>query len=31
MNNNETHSADHFHRKLVGKIMWDKVGMAREC
>jgi succinate dehydrogenase / fumarate reductase flavoprotein subunit len=28
MNNNGTHSVDYFHRKL-GKIMWDKVGMAR--
>ena len=28
MNNNGTHSVDYFHKKL-GKIMWDKVGMAR--
>ncbi|CAM3939566.1 fumarate reductase/succinate dehydrogenase flavoprotein subunit [Flavobacterium weaverense] len=28
MNTNGTHSVDYFHRKL-GKIMWDKVGMAR--
>ncbi len=28
MNNKGTHSVDHFHKKL-GKIMWDKVGMAR--
>src|SRR5690606_23472255 len=28
INNNETHSVDHFHKKL-GKIMWNKVGMAR--
>jgi succinate dehydrogenase / fumarate reductase flavoprotein subunit len=28
MNNNGTQSVDHFHRRL-GKIMWDKVGMAR--
>ena len=27
-NNNGTHSVDYFHKKL-GKIMWDKVGMAR--
>jgi succinate dehydrogenase / fumarate reductase flavoprotein subunit len=30
MNNNGTHSVDYFHRKL-GKIMWDKVGMARNA
>ena len=30
MNNNGTHSVDHFHKKL-GKIMWDKVGMARNA
>lgn len=29
-NNNGTHSVDHFHRKL-GKVMWDKVGMARNA
>ncbi|PXY40230.1 fumarate reductase/succinate dehydrogenase flavoprotein subunit [Flavobacterium cheongpyeongense] len=28
INNKGTHSVDHFHKKL-GKIMWDKVGMAR--
>ncbi|MGE5942958.1 MAG: fumarate reductase/succinate dehydrogenase flavoprotein subunit [Flavobacteriales bacterium] len=28
INNNGTHSVDYFHKKL-GKIMWDKVGMAR--
>ena len=28
MNNNGTHSVDYFHKRL-GKIMWDKVGMAR--
>jgi succinate dehydrogenase / fumarate reductase flavoprotein subunit len=26
--NNGTHSVDYFHKKL-GKIMWNKVGMAR--
>ena len=30
MNNNGTHSVDYFHRKL-GKIMWNKVGMARNA
>ncbi|WP_432222488.1 fumarate reductase/succinate dehydrogenase flavoprotein subunit [Flavobacterium sp. TMP13] len=30
MNNNGTHSVDYFHKKL-GKIMWDKVGMARNA
>jgi succinate dehydrogenase / fumarate reductase flavoprotein subunit len=30
MNNNGTKSVDHFHRRL-GKIMWDKVGMARNA
>jgi succinate dehydrogenase / fumarate reductase flavoprotein subunit len=30
MNTNGTHSVDYFHRKL-GKIMWDKVGMARNA
>jgi succinate dehydrogenase / fumarate reductase flavoprotein subunit len=30
LNNNGTHSVDHFHKKL-GKIMWDKVGMARNA
>ena len=28
LNNNGTHTVDYFHKKL-GKIMWDKVGMAR--
>lgn len=28
MNNKGAHSVDYFHKKL-GKIMWDKVGMAR--
>ncbi|MEO8935032.1 MAG: FAD-binding protein, partial [Xanthomarina sp.] len=28
INNNGTHSVDHFHKRL-GKIMWNKVGMAR--
>jgi len=28
VNNKGTKSVDHFHKKL-GKIMWDKVGMAR--
>ncbi len=28
INNNGTHSVDHFHKRL-GKIMWDKCGMAR--
>ncbi|WKW46138.1 fumarate reductase/succinate dehydrogenase flavoprotein subunit [Myroides sp. JBRI-B21084] len=28
MNNKGTHSVDYFHKKL-GKIMWNKVGMAR--
>ncbi len=28
INNNGTHSVDYFHKKL-GKVMWDKVGMAR--
>ena len=30
MNNNGTHTVDHFHKRL-GKIMWDKVGMARNA
>ncbi|MBY8963848.1 fumarate reductase/succinate dehydrogenase flavoprotein subunit [Flavobacterium sp. D11R37] len=30
INNNGTHTVDHFHKKL-GKIMWDKVGMARNA
>ena len=30
VNNNGTHSVDYFHKKL-GKIMWDKVGMARNA
>lgn len=30
MNNKGSHSVDHFHKKL-GKIMWDKVGMARNA
>ena len=28
MNNKGTHSVDYFHKKL-GKIMWNKIGMAR--
>jgi len=28
MNNKGTKSVDHFHKRL-GKVMWDKVGMAR--
>ncbi len=28
MNNNGTKSVDHFHKRL-GKVMWEKVGMAR--
>lgn len=30
MNNNGKHSVDHFHKRL-GKIMWDKCGMARNA
>ncbi|CAM3514157.1 fumarate reductase/succinate dehydrogenase flavoprotein subunit [Aequorivita lipolytica] len=30
INNKGTHSVDHFHKKL-GKIMWDKCGMARNA
>ncbi|MFG4004335.1 fumarate reductase/succinate dehydrogenase flavoprotein subunit [Flavobacterium aquidurense] len=30
INNKGTHSVDYFHKKL-GKIMWDKVGMARNA
>ncbi|SDB60615.1 succinate dehydrogenase subunit A [Flavobacteriaceae bacterium MAR_2010_188] len=30
VNNNGTHSVDHFHKRL-GKIMWDKCGMARNA
>ena len=30
INNNGTHSVDYFHKKL-GKIMWNKVGMARNA
>lgn len=30
LSNNGTHSVDYFHKKL-GKIMWDKVGMARNA
>ena len=30
MSNNGKHSVDYFHRKL-GKIMWNKVGMARNA
>lgn len=30
INNNGTKSVDHFHR-LLGKVMWDKVGMARNA
>ena len=29
INNKGTKSVDHFH-KLLGKVMWDKVGMARD-
>src|SRR5690606_9803159 len=30
ISNNGTHTVDHFHKRL-GKIMWDKVGMARNA
>ncbi|MEC4112720.1 fumarate reductase/succinate dehydrogenase flavoprotein subunit [Myroides pelagicus] len=30
LSNKGTHSVDYFHKKL-GKIMWDKVGMARNA
>ncbi len=30
INNNGKHSVDYFHKRL-GKIMWDKVGMARNA
>lgn len=30
INNKGTHSVDHFHKR-VGKVMWDKVGMARNA
>lgn len=30
INNNGTHSVDYFHKRL-GKIMWNKVGMARNA
>jgi len=30
INNNGTHSVDYFHRRL-GKIMWNKCGMARNA
>lgn len=30
INNKGTHSVDHFHKRL-GKIMWDKCGMARNA
>ncbi|GAA4966006.1 fumarate reductase/succinate dehydrogenase flavoprotein subunit [Algibacter aquimarinus] len=30
VNNNGTHSVDYFHKKL-GKIMWNKCGMARNA
>lgn len=30
INNNGKYSVDHFHKRL-GKIMWDKVGMARNA
>lgn len=30
LNNNGKHSVDYFHKKL-GKIMWNKVGMARNA
>jgi len=29
INNKGTHSVDYFHKRL-GKVMWDKVGMARD-
>lgn len=30
INNKGTHSVDYYHKKL-GKVMWDKVGMARNA
>lgn len=30
INNNGSHSVDYFHKRL-GKVMWDKVGMARNA
>lgn len=30
VNNNGTHTVDYYHKKL-GKVMWDKVGMARNA
>ena len=30
INNKGTHSVDYFHKRL-GKVMWDKVGMARNA
>jgi succinate dehydrogenase / fumarate reductase flavoprotein subunit len=30
INNEGTHSVDHFHKEL-GKVMWDNVGMARNA
>ena len=30
INNNGKHSVDYFHKRL-GKVMWDKVGMARNA
>ena len=30
INNNGTHSVDHFHKRL-GKIMWNKCGMSRNA
>ena len=30
INNKGTHSVDYFHKKL-GKIMWNKCGMARNA
>jgi succinate dehydrogenase / fumarate reductase flavoprotein subunit len=30
INNKGTHSVDYFHKKL-GKVMWDKVGLARNA
>ena len=30
INNEGTHSVDYYHKKL-GKVMWDKVGMARNA
>ena len=30
VNNNGTHTVDYYHKRL-GKVMWDKVGMARNA